>query len=454
MELDLTIEKLSSYGTGIAHHDGVVIFTDKTCPQDRVRAKVVRQNKSYYTAELVEVLEKSPHRVKPFCPMHNVCGACNLQHIDYEYQLKCKKEIVEDALRYIDVKIDDVTPSPQIREYRHKIQYPIRQTQVSKRILAGYFKPKSHDIVNIKYCPIQPAICDEIIDFIREIAPMHKIEGYDEEKHSGLLRHVVMRVSTYNGKVLVILVINSDKIPERIKDFAQKLYDRFDDIAGVGVNLNNKQTNLIMTNKTISLFGNECIKEEICGIKFKIGGNTFFQVNPKSAENIFKYVKEYLKTNFDKPEVLDAYAGISAFGLVVADVCSKVVTVEENEQSVKLAKITKKENNINNVALYCEDSEEFFERCAGRTTRFDAIILDPPRKGCTEKTLEYALKLAKSKIIYVSCSPTTLARDLKYLISKGCTVESVKPFDMFCHTNHIENVAIIQTPECEKTSGG
>lgn len=446
MDLDLTIEKLSSDGVGIAHHNGIVVFVDKTCPEDKVRAKIIKQNKSYYTAELTEILEKSPHRVKPFCPMHNVCGGCNLQHIDYEYQLKCKKEIVEDALRGIDVKIEDVTPSPQIKEYRHKIQYPIRQTQVSKRILAGYFKPKSHDIVNIKYCPIQPAICDEIIDFVREIAPMHKIDGYNEEKHTGLLRHVVMRVSAFNGKILVILVINSDKIPERIKDFAQKLYDRFDDITGVGVNLNNKQTNLIMTDKTVNLYGNECVKEEICGIKFKIGGNTFFQVNPKSAENIFKYVKDYISNNFYKPIVLDAYAGISAFGLVVSDVCHKVVSVEENEQSVKLAKITKKENKINNIELNCEDSEKFFRSQIDASIKYDAIILDPPRKGCTEKTLEYALKITESKIIYVSCNPSTLARDLKYLISKGCTIESVKPFDMFCHTNHVENVAIINLP--------
>lgn len=450
MELDLEIEKLSSDGRGISHYNGIVVFTDKVCPQDKVRVNIVKQNKSYYIGEVSEILQKSPHRVKPFCPMHNVCGACNLQFIDYDYQLKCKKQIVEDAFKGTDLKIEDVVPSPQNREYRHKIQYPVRQTQVSKRILAGYFKPKSHDIVNIKYCPIQPEICDEIIDFVRENAPMYKIEGYNEEKHTGLLRHVVMRVSALNNNVLVALVINSDKVPERIKDFAVKLYDRFDNITGVGVNINNKKTNLIMTDKTIPLIGNECIKEEICGIKFKVGANTFFQVNPKSAENIFKFVKKYIKENLTNPTVLDAYAGISAFGLVVADICKNVVSVEENEQSVKLAKITKKANKINNIELNCKDSEQFFEECVIQNRRFDAIILDPPRKGCSEKTLEYALKLSTSKIIYVSCNPATLARDIKYLRDKGATVENITPFDMFCHTNHIENVAIISLPSSGK----
>ncbi len=446
MELDLTIEKLSSDGRGISHHNGVVVFVDKVCPKDKVRVKIVKRNKSYLIGELIEILEKSPHRVKPFCPVHNVCGACNLQFIDYSYQLECKKEIVKDAFRGFEAEIKEVEPSPQIREYRHKIQYPIRQTQVSKRILAGYFKPKSHDIVNIKYCPIQPAICDEIIDFVREIAPMYKIEGYNEEKHTGLLRHVVIRVSAFNGKILVALVINSDKVPERIKDFAVKLYDRFDEIIGIVANINNKKTNLILTDKTVSLIGNECIKEEICGIKFKVGANTFFQVNPKSAENIFRFVKDYIKDNLETPTVLDAYAGISAFGLVVSDICKNVVSVEENEQSVKLANITKKANKINNIELNCMDSEKFFEDCVANNKKFDAIILDPPRKGCTEKTLEYTLKLATSKIIYVSCNPATLARDIKYLTENGGKVEFIKPFDMFCHTNHIENVAIISLP--------
>lgn len=439
----LEIEKLSSDGRGIAHYNGIVVFVDKTCPQDKILAKIVKQNKSYYIAELVEIIEKSPFRVKPFCPMHNVCGACNLQFIDYDYQLKLKKEIIQDTFREFNVPIGDVESSPKIKEYRHKIQYPIRQTQVSKRILAGYFKPKSHDIVNIKYCPIQPEICDKIIDYIRENAPLYKIDGYDEAKHKGLLRHVVIRSSVKTGENLVILVINNDKIPERVKDFAVKLYDNFDKISGIGVNLNNKKTNLIMSDKTEILYGKEYIEEDLCGVVFKIGPNTFFQVNPQSAENIFSYVKNYIKTNFDKPVLLDAYAGISAFGLVMADVCEKVVSVEENRHSVKLADDVRKNNSIKNIELNCEDSEKFFEEQLNKKNRFDVTILDPPRKGCSQNSLNYALSLTKSKIIYVSCNPSTLARDLRFLTDKGAKIESVKPFDMFCHTNHIETVAIV-----------
>lgn len=446
MEQELIIEKLSSSGTGIAHYNGKVIFVENTCPEDKIRAKIIKENKSYSTAKLVEIIEKSPHRVKPFCPMHNVCGACQLQFIDYDYQLKCKKTIVQDTMSGVEglkELVEDVTPSPLIKEFRHKVQYPIRQTQVSKRFLAGYFKPKSHDIVNIKYCPIQPAICDEIIEYIRENAPLYDITGYDEKKHKGLLRHVVIRSSAQTGENLVVFVINSNKVPERLKDFGIRLFDRFDKVSGVTVNLNNKKTNLIMTNHTRLLYGKEFVKESICNITFKIGSNTFFQVNPKSAENIFKYVKEYIKTNYTDPSLLDAYAGISAFGLVMSDVCKSVVSVEENKDSVNLAKDVAKENNVRNISLYCEDSEKFFEREIENKNQYDITILDPPRKGCTEKTLEHALKLTKSKIIYVSCNPATLARDLKSLISHGAKVHSIRPFDMFCHTSHVENVAII-----------
>ena len=445
MEIDLKIEKLSSDGRGIARHEGIVVFVDKTCPQDEVRVKIVKQNKSYWIGEVIEILKKSPHRIKPFCPMHNVCGACSLQFIDYNYQLKCKKEMVEDALKGLNVTVEDVEPSPKSKEFRHKIQYPIRQTQVSKRILAGYFKPKTHDIVNIKYCPIQPALCDEIIDYIRETAPMYDIEGYDEKKHKGLLRHAVIRSSAKTGDNLVILVINSNKIPERIKDFSLKLFDRFDKVSGVGVNINNKQTNLIMSDKTTILYGKEFIKEDLCNLTFLIGANTFFQVNPESANNIFKFVKNHIKTNFQNPNILDAYAGISAFGLVMSDISNKVVSVEENKSSVDLAKKVAKMNHIKNIELNCEDSGEFFESLNGKKS-FDITILDPPRKGCDEKTLENAIKITKSQIIYVSCNPATLGRDLKYLIEKGAKIERIKPFDMFCHTPHIENVAIISVP--------
>ena len=442
-ELTVKIDSLSNLGYGIARDNGLVIFVENACPEDIVRIKITKRSKSFCNAKVIEVIEPSPHRVKPFCAMQKVCGACQLQFIDYNYQLELKKHIVEDAMKKIaglDIKINNVISSPDVREYRHKIQYPVAQTKVSKRFLAGYYKIGTHEIVNIKHCPIQPEICDEIIDFVREKAPEFKISAYDEKAHTGLLRHVIIRNSAASGKNLVVLVVNSDKIPPEVQRFAEALYEAFEDVSGVCVNFNTKKTNVIQGAVSVCSAGDDFIEEKILGKTFIIGANTFFQVNPESAENIFRYVKDYIAANFEEPVILDAYAGITAFGISLSDVCGQVVSVEENTDSCKLARKSLILNNINNVEINNTDAGEFLAR---EKRKFDAIILDPPRKGCTKEALDNALRLTKSKIIYVSCNPATLARDLKYLTEKGAVVESIQPFDMFCHTYHIENVAII-----------
>ncbi len=443
-EYIVEVEKITNLGAGIAKVDGFVVFMSDACPLDKVKIKITKVNKNYANAKIIQIIEESPYRIKPFCPLQKVCGACQLQFIDYDYQLKVKKQIVEETIKNIgnlDIVIQEVVPSPEIKNYRHKIQYPVSETKNSKRILAGYYKPGTHEIVNIKYCPIQPEICDRIINFIRAKAFDFGISGFNEKHHSGDLRHVVIRSSKATGKNLVVLVVNATKSFERLKDFAKCIYEEFKEISGVCVNFNSKKTNVILGNKSECLCGKNFVEEKILDKTFKIGPNTFFQINPKSAENIFKYVKEHLVQTFDKPTVLDAYAGISSFGICVSDVCKIVVTVEENKESTELARETALDNRVKNIEIHNQDAAKFFKN---EKRQFDAIILDPPRKGCSKESLDNAVRLSKSEIIYVSCNPATLARDLKYLTEKGCTVESIQPFDMFCHTYHVENVAIIK----------
>lgn len=449
-ELIVEIEKLSNLGYGIAKVDGYVIFVEGACPGDKVKIRVGKKNKNFANAKVIEIIDSSPNRVEPFCAMQKVCGACQLQFIDYNEQLRLKKQIVEDVMGINKgegnhwVEIRDVIPSPKEKEYRFKIQYPISETKESKRILAGYYKPASHELVNIKHCPIQPAYCDEIIDYIRNTAKEVGISGYVEKKHAGDLRHVVIRTSAYNEKSLVVLVVNSTRVFDKLKKLANRIYTELENIAGVAVNFNSQKTNLILGKETQLLEGEEFIEEELCGKVFKVGAETFFQVNPFTANNIFEYVKEYISNNFESPMVLDAYAGISTFGICLSDVAKKVVTVEEVKASTDLASKIIKTNGIKNVEIHNMDAGKFFEKelnTKGR--RFDVTVLDPPRKGCTQESLDYALKLTSGKIIYVSCNPATLARDLKYLTEKGCNVEFIQPFDMFPHTYHIENVAVI-----------
>ena len=453
-EINVTVEKISNLGFGIAHHNGMVIFIENACPEDELKVKIIKVSKNYVTAEILEIIKPSPHRVEPFCAMQKVCGACQLQFIDYNYQLKLKKEIIEDTLHSIggfDFKVNEPIASPMTKEYRCKVQYPIGQTRVSKRILAGYYKPKSHEIVNIKHCPIQPEICDKIINFIREKAFELGITGYRENKHVGDLRHIVIRSSIATGKNLVVLVINAKKSFKKIENLANAIYSNFKEVSGVCLNFNPNKSNVILTDNSELVVGKDFVKERILDKTFRIGANTFFQVNPKSAENIFAYVKDYIKNNHPDSTVFDAYAGVTTFGITVSDACKKVVSVESCKEAVDLAQETLKLNEIQNVELHNMDAEKFFEKelnTKGR--RFNLTILDPPRKGSTEKTLENVLKLTTDRIIYVSCNPATLARDLKYLLNKGAKIESIQPFDMFCHTYHIENVAIIDVTDVKK----
>ena len=423
--MEVTIEKFAAPGGGIAKVDGMVVFVENTCPGDVVRIEITKKNKNHAFGRVVEIIKPSPHRVEPKCALQKVCGACQMQFIDYDYQLKLKKQIVEDAL---GVNVNDVVPSPQIWEYRHKIQYPVSQGNGSKRI--GYYKSGTHEVVNIKHCPVQPEICDRIIDFIRGL----DISGYNEKTHTGVLRHVVIRVGS--GKCLVTLVVNAIKIAHQVRDDMKAIYDEFEEVSGVCVNFNPKKTNVILGDKTECLVGVDFVEEG----RFKIGAKTFFQVNPRSAENIFEYVRNEIAAHAKRARndvvVLDAYAGISAFGASIADVCERVVSVEENTEACERARALK----IPNLEIHNMDVTEFFkkEKC-----KFDIVIIDPPRKGCTKEALDEIKRLLKpdGKIIYVSCNPATLARDIKYL---GAKIESVQPFDLFCHTYHVETVAVIR----------
>ncbi len=438
------IEKFSNSGEGIAKLDGYVVFVENALPGDVVRIEIIKENKNFAKAKILEIIESAKGRTKPFCPLYNACGACSIQHAAYEFQLELKKQIVQDAIKNIgnlDITIDDIVPSPQIKEFRCKVQYPVAQTKVSKRILAGYYKPKSHELINIKHCPIQPGICDKIIDFIRVKAQELNLTCYDEKNKSGILRHIVIRHSSFIGDDLVTIVVNDNKVFHSVKRLAYEIFDTFDNVKGVCINFNESKSNLILGEKSELICGNDTIEERIADKIFKIGSTTFFQVNPKSAENIFKYVKKVISELKEPPVVLDAYAGIASFGIVVSDVSNKVLSVEENIASTDLAKEVMKINAISNVEVINADTGKFMKTC---NENFDVIILDPPRKGCDKTTLDESLRLCKKLIIYVSCNPATLARDLKYLSEKGAKVKSVRAFDMFCHSLHVESVAIIE----------
>jgi 23S rRNA (uracil1939-C5)-methyltransferase len=443
---NLKIEKLINGGQSISQKDNYPIFTEGGCPDDYAEIEIVKRNKTYGIGKILNIIEPSQHRIKPFCPMHNVCGGCGLQYIEYVEQLNQKKNIVKETIKKIygeDIPIRDVKHSNSNRNYRCKIQYPVTQTKVSKRLIIGYFKKNTHENINIKYCPVQPPIIDEITDFIRNFAKELNISGYNEKEHSGELRHIIYRYSNFYKTILITLVVNNFKVSDGIKKLAERLKEN-PYVIGVCINHNTQKTNVITKGESKAIIGDNFIYENINDIQYKISADSFFQVNPTGAKIIFDTALEMISNNVKNPTILDAYSGVSAFGLQMSKIAQKVTCVEENTSSTNDANCNISLNNLKNIEVINDDASKTFEKFVKQNKKFDVVLLDPPRKGCTEDSLKYASKLSNNLIIYVSCNPTTLARDLKYLRERSFRPIFIQPVDMFCHTSHIENVVLIE----------
>ena len=441
--IELEIEKLTFQGSGLGRINNLAVFVENSCPEDVLSVRITKLNKSYALARIVEIVKPSPHRVKAHCAISNACGGCCWGFIDYNFTLQQKKLIVQEALRGVKniPEVLDVLKSPDTLGFRHKIQYPIRQTKVSKRILAGYFKAGSHEIVNVKHCPIQPKIVDEIIDFVRN---EWTLEAYNEKKNSGLLKHVAIRLNLTGNEALMTLVLNYEKLKDKelkeIEAFVNKLQAKFPIIVGVSLNFNPGATNTILGKNSKLLTGVDHIFEKLSSKTYKIGADSFFQTNPKCAVALFDVAKSFVN---EDSVVLDAYGGVGAFGVWVSDKAKNVVLVEENENAVRNAKENFKLNNVKKYEVFLGDAKVCFNKFLIKKRNFDHVILDPPRKGCDKKVLELISKLTDS-IIYVSCNPQTLSRDIKILEEKGFACKKIQPVDMFPHSYHIECVALIE----------
>lgn len=450
-QIILYIEKMVYEGYGLSKikvdDKNFVFFVSGACTGDKVLATITKVNKSYGFATTDRILEKSEHRVEPFCPLHKPCGGCQWQFIDYNYQLKIKNEIVKDILTKAlgeDIEVLPTIASPEVKEFRHKIQMPVSQTKNSKRFLIGYYKQNSHDIVNIKYCPIQPKIINHIVDKIRNEALNCGINAYNEINNNGELKHVIFRISNYTKEILVIFVVNSNKVSKKITNLANIIFNEFDKIKGVSINFNTEKNNVILGEKTLTILGNNTYKENIDGIEYIISPESFFQVNPESFRNILRVVKEEISKRINNPTILDAYSGVGSFGLYLADISKSVTCVEEIKSACNNTITASKNNNINNLEVINGDAKEIFQRLIDKKKKFDVTILDPPRKGCSQEALDICNALTKNIIIYISCNPNSLARDLKYLKKYGYKVTFAQTADMFCHTYHVETIAFIE----------
>lgn len=444
--LELKIDNITNGGEGIGRIDGYPVFVENTAIEDVIKVKLTVANKRYAKGQIVEIVEPSTHRIEPKCRIFKVCGGCQWHHIDYAKQLEYKKIIIKDCFRKfakIDVPVNDVIPSDNIYNYRCKVQYPVQQTKNSKRILAGYYKKNSHDIINIKHCPIQPSIIDEITEYLRLRAQELGITAYEEETNTGMLRHFVFRIGYSSDKMLLTIVINAPKPLEIAEALCQDIAQKYPQIEGTLLNFNTTGSNLILGNKFHLVTGNDFLIEELKGRKYKISAGSFFQVNPSAGVKLFDVTEEIIKSKTDNPTILDVYAGVGSFSIWLKDLAKEITAIDSSSHSSMDAVENIKLNNCEQKITYIEgNADNILTELVEKNSNYDVVILDPPRKGCSPEVLESAASLANKYIIYVSCNPSTLARDTAILAELNYTPEFIQPVDMFCHTHHVECVML------------
>ncbi|MEX2104344.1 MAG: 23S rRNA (uracil(1939)-C(5))-methyltransferase RlmD [Bacilli bacterium] len=445
-QVELDIHGLGHDGEGVGRVEGFTIFIPGALPGERVKAKVLNVKKQFGFGKLLEVLHTSEDRVEAPCPIYSQCGGCQLQHLSYEAQLRQKRQTVIDSLERIG-KIEGVTVHPTLGmdnpwQYRNKGQVPFGE--IEGGLVAGFYAKGSHRIIDMESCAIQHGTNDLVVQQVKKIAGQLGIKGYDEETQRGLLRHVVVRVGFKTNDVMVVLVVNADNIPEKqAKTLIEHIRKEVPNVKSIVMNVNKEKTNVIFGRKTVVLWGDEVIHDYIGDIKFAISARSFYQVNPVQTEVLYGKALEYADLSGSET-VIDAYCGIGTISLFLAQRAKRVYGVEIVPEAIADAKKNARLNHIENVDFAVGEAEKVIPWWNSTGVKADVIVVDPPRKGCDQALLDTIIEMKPKRVVYVSCNPSTLARDLRILEDGGYKTVEVQPVDMFPHTVHVECVIGIQ----------
>ncbi len=440
--LSLKIDDFSHDGKGIAHKDNMAVFVEKAIKGEIVDIKIIKvlPKKNMAIGVISEIKKKSPDRISPKCDYKN-CGGCQLHHISYKKELEFKKGVVEAALKRIGkvkVKVNDTIGAENIFHYRSKVSVPVGK--VKGRAVTGFYAVKSHDIIPVENCIVQPSLNDSILKIIREWIDKYKISVYDETKKEGKLKHIVIRNG--NNEIMVVLVSKSKRVKE-VKKLVEILKKFNRKIVSVILNVNNSAGNKILGETNILLYGKDSITANIAEIKFNIGPDTFFQINPAQTEVLYNKAMEVANVSKDDV-VVDTYSGVGSLTLFLAKKAKKVIGFEINKNSVEKSFENAKRNKIENVDFISGDVTRNLPEWVNNGNKCDILVLDPPRKGATTEFWDSVIKVNPEKIVYISCYPSTLARDLNYLKDFGYLPKETTPVDMFPKTHHIETVTLIE----------
>lgn len=430
-------------GEGIAKIEGQVVFVPNAIKGEKVKIKILKVTSKIAYSKIIEIIEKSEHRIDCDCFTYSKCGGCNLRHIDYEYTMQIKKESVQTTLKKAlgrDIEVDEVIKMDNPYFYRNKLQYPVGLDENGQAVM-GVFAERSHKIISTENCMIQNELIQKIANFIFDFVKNNGIEPYNEKDLSGVLRHIIIRIGVQTNEVMVTLVVNSFKIKNEAK-LVQELINNFKEIKTIVKNKNNKNTNVILGKENQIIYGDGYITDILLGKKFKISAMSFYQVNPVQTEKLYSKAIEYANLTGNET-VFDLYCGIGTIGICSSDKVKRLFGIETIPEAIEDSEENAKLNGIKNSEFFVGDVEnklpKFIEE---RKIHPDVVFLDPPRKGCDRTALETLMNIEPNRIVYVSCNPATLGRDLK-IIEEKYELKKLAICDMFPWTGHVECVALL-----------
>jgi 23S rRNA (uracil1939-C5)-methyltransferase len=445
--IKLKITGMTHDGSGVGRYDGMAAFVQNTAIGDEIEALVMKVKKTYAFAKVQKIITPSKDRIDPECKVFLSCGGCRYQHITYESELKIKEQKVKDSIERvgkISAPVNPIIPSDDIFRYRNKGQYPVSKNKDGKTVF-GFFAPHSHRVIACDDCLLAPEDFKDILSKIGNFADENNISVYDESTNLGLLRHICLRKPHNSGEIMVMLVINGDKIPNE-----EKLTDILSEnksVKSIVININKSDTNVILGDKNRVIFGDGYITDTLCGLKFRISPNSFYQVNGKQTEKLYNKAREY--ANLKKDDVLlDLYCGVGTIGLTMAKDCKELYGVEIVDEAVQNAKENARINNIDNAHFYAGDATLLANKLKEKKINPNVVIVDPPRKGLSPELIEtITADFKPDRVVYVSCDPATLARDSEIFEGKGYLVKQITPVDMFPRTVHVETVVLMSRVE-------
>lgn len=430
-------------GLGVGRIGNYPVFVFDALVGEKAVIRLIKADKKHGYGTIVRMSKPSERRVKPVCDVYYQCGGCNMMHINYEGELAYKKSLVKETLKRIgkfeEPKVKNVIGMEERVGYRNKVSVPFGDNGFGK-VICGFYKQRTHIIQPLETCYIQTETATEIVKFIRNLCNEYKILGYNEETNKGIIRHVLVRHSEKYNEYMVILVLTKEQIKEQ-NDIVLKLNHRYPMIRTIVINVNNKDTNTILGEQFITIYGDGIIIDELCGLQFEISPESFYQVNHSQTEKLYTKAIEYAELSGDEV-VIDAYCGIGTIGLIASQKAKFVYGVEMVKSAIANARKNAYLNNVRNISFVVGKSEEQILKWKKEQLQVDVIFIDPPRKGCDKILLDAIVELGIKKVVYISCDVATFARDARILVDSGYELKETTPVDMFPFTTHIETVSV------------